>query len=478
MDVQQRPLEYTEHAIDFLDTDPTYNSGLISGFSHAVKDDKEIIWENVLNLCDSIVEKPKEIEGREIEIGDTDPDWEWTRQEIARLLELSYTNIKYPCPFELRELSWNILMPLTEDSNPTDEYESQYGDKNMDYATLSINTVRGVALHAVIHYSLWCYRNINDTDEKIETSNWFDNIPEAKAVLERHLEKKYDPSLAIHSIYGQFYPYLAFIDKNWAKKNISKIFPREENLIKYRHAAWSSYVIFNKMYNEVFNTLKDEYVFSLKNEGILNVQLKLLADPANKTAEHIIVAYLRKKIEIDDILIVNLSEKRMASVASHVMNFIGRNIKELFSYDDLKKNIIDYWEKRLSAIKEEGDIAIRKNELSNLSWWFEAENIDDEWLFNNLKEILALKVKPEHGRYILKRMEKCIANPNIDVLSPLKQLIILDDEGWMISTNDEHIRNILEPILESTNDSRKEEAREVIDLLGAKGHIEFMDLIK
>jgi hypothetical protein len=49
--------------------------------------------------------------------------------------------------------------------------------------------------------------------------------PEAKAVLEAHLDVERDPSLAIRSVYGEYFPWLYVYDPAWALGLVDRLFP-------------------------------------------------------------------------------------------------------------------------------------------------------------------------------------------------------------------------------------------------------------
>jgi hypothetical protein len=58
-------------------------------------------------------------------------------------------------PIVLADRIWKVLDVLSWDEEPSLEYEEQYGGSNMDPLTLSINTVRGEAMHAVVQFATW-----------------------------------------------------------------------------------------------------------------------------------------------------------------------------------------------------------------------------------------------------------------------------------------------------------------------------------
>ena len=112
----------------------------------ASKTEKTFAWEPILSLALWVVEQPRTIPGRHKALMEADPDWSWSRGTVATLLEAGMQQRPGEIPFTQREAVWQVLVPLTTDPDPTREHEAKYGGKNMDPATMAINTVRGKAL--------------------------------------------------------------------------------------------------------------------------------------------------------------------------------------------------------------------------------------------------------------------------------------------------------------------------------------------
>jgi len=154
--VAEDPQRFAEKANLFCGLDPTYVRALLSGFKEALREHRKTFdWEQVLKLCQWVVDQSREIPDRKADSFEVDPDWGWTRKEITNLLSIGLQSKEGEIPIKYRKEVWNILLTLTEDPEPSpkDEINSE-----MDPATLSINTVRGLALHAVIRYALWVRR--------------------------------------------------------------------------------------------------------------------------------------------------------------------------------------------------------------------------------------------------------------------------------------------------------------------------------
>jgi hypothetical protein len=99
---------------------------------------------------------------------------------------------------------------------PTSEDESEH-IADWDAANYSIKTTRGEAMHAVMSYALWVYRNTDqDSHAGDYSTRRFNQMPEVEVVLDKHLGPNIDSSAAIRSVYGQWFPWLVLLDPNWA----------------------------------------------------------------------------------------------------------------------------------------------------------------------------------------------------------------------------------------------------------------------
>src|SRR5207248_3647687 len=122
-----------------------------------------------------------------------DPDWTWTRQSIARLLRDGCERIAANIPFDSRALVWDLISTLTNDQNPSVDYERNRAG-SLKPITLSINTTRGEAMHAVIAYAAWIHRHLAQGDQQ-----GFGAMPEVATLLETRLALDIEPTLTIRS---------------------------------------------------------------------------------------------------------------------------------------------------------------------------------------------------------------------------------------------------------------------------------------
>ena len=220
----------------------------------AIENGALIQWEPVIRLCHKVITNASlAVEGGLTSARRSDES-DVKRHTLALLM----TGLKSgpaEIPIALRTLTWETLRPLTQDSDPTPDYEAaQYGS-NMDPAILSINTIRGEAMHRVIQYGLWVRRSFEKLADTSSATEGFGAMPELRGVLDYHLNVSNESSLAIRAVYGQWVPWLLFLDNNWTRTNIDSIFSRDGSLADYRHVAWYTYIIYCPPYDEVFDIL-------------------------------------------------------------------------------------------------------------------------------------------------------------------------------------------------------------------------------
>ena len=151
---------------------------------------------------------------------------------------------------------------LTEDPDPTLEDETKFlARPNSDPHSLSINTVRGEAMHAVVQYALWTRRAFEKAENREAlVAGGFAEMPEVRHVLERHLDPGIDRSLTVRFVYGRWLPLLHLLDREWVQENLPLIFPTVDNLQTLCDCAWTTYIVLCDPYNELFRAIEPLYL--------------------------------------------------------------------------------------------------------------------------------------------------------------------------------------------------------------------------
>jgi hypothetical protein len=475
--VAEDPDRFAVEAERFQDLDPTYVRALFSGLRDGLKQQKVFDWQPVLRLCQWVVDQPREIPGRKVDYLEADPDWGWTRKAIAELLLTGLESESGEIPIELRDEVWKVLRPLTDDSDPTPEHEERYGGSNMDPAELSINTVRGRAMHTVISYALWIRRHFeNQADVKELLARGFDEMQEVREVLDTHLDISQDPSLAVRSVYGQWFPWLTLLDRTWAEHRKDRIFPTNEQSQAYFDAAWNAYITFCQPYDDVFNLLRDIYGHAAKRIGVHDASTRWIRNPDESLAEHLMIFYWRGNIKLEDTLFVLFWQNAPDALRAYAIKFIGHVLQQ--TEDAVPTKIINRLQKlcdeRLSLAKKAPQE--HKKEISAFGLWFVSGKFDTTWSIGRLLEGLRLIPKLEPDDMVIEHLAQTVETHPKESVQALRSIAEGDRKGWCIYGNQDHIRQILQVGLQSPDASQEAEA--AIHYLGSRGFLEYRDLLK
>ena len=470
--VKRKPTDFSAAATTFETLDPTYVRALISGLSDAVREGKQITWEPVLNLSQWVLDQPIEIPGREKtdrRFDEGDPDWSWTRKSIARLLRDGCERVPAHIPFESRRLVWELISQLTNDADPSLDYERNRAG-SFKPITLSINTTRGEAMHAVMAYASWIRRHLGKDDQ----AN-FEAMPEVATLLQRRLALDVEPTLTVRSVYGQNLPRLIGIDRNWVVGHLEAIFPPQPEHQQYWEIAWSSYVIFSRCYSWAYDVLSNEYdrAIRLLSKGGLEEQE---ADPNESLTDHLMILYWIGRLKLNEGPLVEFYERASEELRAHALNFVGRALKDSdnVSSDQLER-LKQLWEQRLAA--NTGTNAQKSSkEVAQFAVWFWSDKLDDDWALEQL--IASMKVSEDIERefFGIPRLARLSAS------IPLKSLIALD---LLIKSahrkrdyfhGQDEAKTIIENGLRSSDLTAQKKARQIANYLLSLRYSEFREL--
>ena len=489
--IEQNPEKYAEEAHRFAISAPTYVNGVISGFEHALRKNKTFEWEKVLLLCEWIVNQSDEIVERfdMASEHEADPDWGWTRKSVASLFRSGLSNDEFGLRFEDRDMIWKILNPLTNDADPSIDTKETYEESSfMDPANKSINTVRGEAMHAVMQYALWIYRNksktLNNTEFEFSMSK---DIPEAQKVLEFHLDKDNDSSLAIHSVYGQWIPHLYLLDTNWTDENIINVLPLDETRFAYYKTAWDTYLVFCEPYNNILKSLEGYYKRAIYRLGD-DEKKHRHKDPERRMCDHLMTFYFRGLLDLDETggLLGYFFSNAPDELRGYALESTGRILLErkiIQDTDEFTKRMQHLWESRFSIIKKQKSAKDFKCELGSFAWWFASGKFGVKWSLQTLIEVLLeysnIDSIFEHQDIIVKRLAELSEDTdNVDnTLKCLEEISRMKGKGWEIYTWEDDAKVILNNALDNQDNEIQKRAKDLINYFGTLGRWTFRDIL-
>lgn len=477
--VQADPARFAANAAKFKNLDPTYVRSLFSGLEKGIRAGKAIEWAALIDLCQWAVMQPSTKRPREWRYEDRDPDWGWTRGEIADLLEAGLNSTVSPIPFDLKNEVWWILDPITNDPDPHAEDERSFDGEKRDPLMDSWNTTRGKALRTVINYAVWVKASIIGTkQQELGFESGLEVMPDVERVLDEHLIR--DPSLAIRSVYGQWLPWLIWIDRTWTEKKLSIIFPRERELRDYWQVAWESYVKLNEVRRSVFDLMRDEYERAIANIGAAGKDHYFGEDPDDALATHLMTVYWHggEDIEKEASLVREFFEKAHPQLRAHALFLIGRSLHKHVGdlSAELANRLMKLWAWLISRHTVEAEEDSQRNEFSAFGWWFTSGQLDLEWTLVQLNAAVKICGRIKNSDQVMERLKLSVGRFPTHVAECLLSLVEGAKEIWELHYWQEDAYAALEAVCQTENVEAIRLARKTANLFGERGFRMFKTL--
>lgn len=471
--IAARPDDYARVAERFREEDPTYIRALFSGLGEALKENKTFSWDEPITLADWVVHQEFEPDDETLDRG-RDPGWRWCRREISSTIRSGLSDKPNRIPFELRDRIWAIIERLTEDPNPSPQHEERYGGENMDPLTLSLNTNRGAAMHTVIEYALWCRRELDSSEQDVSAG--FDLMPEVAQVLEIHLDRNLEPSLAIRAVFGRWLPWLLLIDENWTNEHLSLIFPDDPEADAFWWTAWSTYIVWCPPYDSVFRSLRKEYqeavrrVPSGKKGGTFGN-----TSPDSKLGEHLVTFYWRGLGELD--ILEEFFANAEDELAAQVFEFIGRALRNTSGEvsTSVLERIQSLWGWR--AAVGETDPERHREELRAFGSLFASGKLDEVWTLSALAKSVDLVGSPALGHLVTEKLADIANREPVASVRILARMIERPTREWDYLGWREHAKAVVTAAITSGDADAVERAKDIVDSFVRRGQLEFRELL-
>lgn len=477
--VASDPAKYVQFAPSFQGLDPTYVRSFLQGFRDTIGQKKRFAWAPVIDLAYWVVTQPREIPDRKVHKWAADPDWSWARKTVASLLSSGFLEGDCAIPWHLREQAWATLLPITKDPHPEPGDEVERKGLSGDPSHLAINSVRGEAIEAVVRYACWVKRSLGKEGKKRLAGQGLRSMPEVRDVLESHLEPTRDPSLAIRSVYGRWFPTLYWLDTKWAIRNVKRIFPEGIGLLKHRDAAWDTYVIFSTPYLNMLDVLRTQYSMAVAELGRSSTIEHGVGNPKERLAEHLMTFYWHGKLPHQEAsgILGKFFSIATDKLRGHALKFLGRSIH---SAEKVPPAVIGrlrrLWE--WSAEKAKGNPAQNVRTLATYGWWFASGKFPQKWSMDQLATVLRMAKTIEVDFLVLERLLVIAHSMPLEAIRCVRLLCEGAERQWEISSRLDEIKQILSVAIKAKRYVAKEEAIELAELLTAKGYRYFDDLLE
>ncbi len=256
--VRDDPTRYCDFATQLIDPEIRYIYiyHYLAGIRESLKKGGRLCT-SLIDLCEYVVSQ--KVDPFIKSSGQYEPDLSASQLEVARLLEEA---LQADDPYLNRDLLNRIrslLISLAHHEDPKKDDDTSDG---FDPFTRSLNFIRGVAMHGIMHYSLYIVLQ-QEKQGNVKVSTGFIE-PEIQSILEERLDKTIEHSIAVHSVYGAFIPQLHFLARSWLEQHLDAIFPAEVEKSNYWTAAWNAFISYTNFYRDVFKLLLPQYQQGLR----------------------------------------------------------------------------------------------------------------------------------------------------------------------------------------------------------------------
>ncbi|KAF5434969.1 hypothetical protein C5S36_04090, partial [Candidatus Methanophagaceae archaeon] len=462
-DVKARADDYAENALLLIKGDLHYvfHTHYLRGLESEIKNQEKLALSDVIKLCEFLTgQEEDEFPKQEFE-----PGLLSAKLAVANIIAQLLRNKESIIDDELLDRIRCIIVDLL---NTEEQGIDEEDDSSFDPATRSLNSFRGMAMHDIVIYGLYCERRRKtDQDEEVESVM----SPFVKEALTERLDKSNDPSLAIHSVFGWYFPQLVYLDRQWALENQELIFPLESDKKDYWHAAWSAYLRFSDVYTDVFPVLITSYQRSL--EELTDLDKDQSWDRVDeKIATHILKAYVMGMIRLGskDELISMYYLKSDPETRSHGNFWLSQVLESQkpSAEDDVWQKIWDLWQWRLEEAIKVVDRSKSNKEITSFCRLLKNAPLGLQEMYPALEQTLEFKAEGYELHLIIEYLGKnCEVFPIL--ATSLLHEIVLSKRSFYMTTD---TRNNVEKILSAAVDTdrkTKDMAIEIINIYGEHG---------
>lgn len=474
--VADRVTDFVGLADEIASLDPTYVRYFLDGIEAATKGGDPIDWDQVLRLVEFVARRPVGDDHDEVEDPHRgrDSGWRWTRGAIASLIEVGVADRDNGISFNQHQSTWRILELLMNDPDPTPEYEAA-NLFSMGPLALSMNTNRSKALRAVMSYTLWRRRGLQE--QGVDVSAGFDLLPEARSLLEKHLRPKRDPSIAVRAVYGERLPWLALIDEQWVSAQRSRIFPQAQHLAALRAAAWNTYICWCRPLDPMLDLLRDEYEAAIERVPSGGTRdLSNSEDVDQKLGEHLLTFNWRGQLPRP--MLERWFEVVDDQLAAHSMEFVGRALRN--TQGDVDSTVLQQiralWDWRIEVIQSQP--AEHQLEASAFAATFMSSKLDEEWSLAALDITVAASGPKWLGRDVIERLAQ-VAQTKPEIATRIVWRILEGStRDWDHVAWKNRVQDLLRVTIECVDAETVDHRSAIIDYYVKRGYFDFKELVR
>jgi hypothetical protein len=487
--VATNPVAFSTEAHLLIGKPAIFVRRFIRKVSDAISASQPVPIEPVLKLCRWVIEQPVQERNTpdDNRAGMVDRDWQWTRDEISRLIESVCTADRgdvphYPLEAYRKEI-WGLLESLCHDAARSYFVRDPSKDdlRTRDYLDVAINSPRGKAVEAALEYARWVANHIKVKEEKREiVPEGFASMPEVREMLGWQIAPE-NRTVEVLAIIGSKIPLLNWIDRNWLQTNANRIFDLPE-IERNPHnaagwAAWNAFLDWVPPHVDFYKIFKPQYAYAVGQCAKVPSAENSRHHPMNHLGEHLVLLHGRGQLELDDDEGILRTFLSMANADSrrHAIGFIGQVLER---DNEVPQAILDrfmrLWDFYWSSVGKQD--AEQRPDAWLFGPWFTSEVFPSEWAFSRLEEFAQVAGVPEPDHAVAEQLAKLAPSEPTRAVKILDHMVRKDQEGWKFYGWRKPAREILKLAIEAGGTAR-EIAIGLVDRLGRRGFVELGELL-
>jgi hypothetical protein len=474
--VHEDPIKYSDFAAYLIRSSIrfVYIYYYLFGIREGIKNKNGKMGDGIIDLCEYVI---SQTEDTFVETsGDHEAGLAAGQIEVANLLEAA---LRSDDPYLNREQLGRIMSLLVALAHHPDPEKEDDTNTSFNAFTHSLNCVRGVAMHGIIQYSLYIIRQQEKLKNEKLKAGYLE--PEIAEILVEKINLSIEPSLAVHSVYGAYFPQLHYLDRRWLEEHLAEIFPDDEEKYPYWKAAWDAYIFASNVYGEVFKLLIPQYQRGIRTLNQPQDEQKHLGgSPNERLAQHLMSAYLSGLTDFGhensllDLFFDNAQDSVRANGIFWLSQVLGGN--KPTAEDPLWKKFWTLWQNRLEKAETQ-EISINSQEISEYMRWLDNCPIELDLLNPILcQTVKYLNVGFDAMKLISYTAKQCEQFPLESIRLLQMTILAAKEPWWMLEEKDEE--KILRIAMASGNKEARQIAIEVINYRGEHGDFRWRQLLE
>ncbi len=461
--IASQPGRLTDRVEDIKTLRPTYIRSILRGWQLSLDTGYEFLWDPIVTLCEwvSNLSDDEQVDN-DGDIFNDDSNYRSLKFQALQLLEsglrVSGSDKKPSIPVGTAESIGAILSTFANHSEPTPDYEQRYGGNSMDPLSLSLNTIRPLAIRSLIRL---IYR--------------FPNAPASTLAL-TVLEQKFDdPSTSVSAVFGEGAGRLYDSARTWLEVNTPVIFGNSEPTTPKQQVALSTALAVHQYHPALLRLLRPSLLTSLKESTTIPRAMgwRTIRSYEQLIGDWILMGFVTGTIFYEDELMKAWFVNTEAEVRGDVLGHVGWQLMHWTEVaGEVLARIGDLWDRRAAYVaKHPDDFA----ELSGFYWYVKSEKFDVGWWLPRLLDVTRIVSDFQSHGMIGEQLAKAAtvdAATTLEIVENLLAVGSLDDQLDDYDIREHAVPQAIASALDANEEGLTKRASHLLNRLGASGYID------